>query len=422
MPDLSYSDTVEYLFGLLPMYQRTGVPAGKLTLDKTYALLEALGDPHERLRTIHVAGTNGKGTVSHTLATLGTASGLRTGLYTSPHYVDYRERIRVDGQLVSEEFVVRFVAAHRALIERSQASFFEFTVAMAFAYFAEQRVDLAVVEVGLGGRLDSTNVLVDPLVAVITNIDLDHTELLGDTRRAIAGEKAGIIKPGRPVVVGLRQNETAAVFTRVAAERAAPLHYAEDLISDEALRQPTQLSGPFARQNLRTALATWSLAAPQLGLPVRPPAGALLQIGQLSGYRGRFMELGERPLVLADAGHNPAAWEEIAPAVVAYAHERLHVVCGFVQGKEIASFLKLWPRDTQFYYGDLDLPRNQPLGNAQAGLAAAGYAIRACPSIGEAYAAARRFAGADDLIFVGGSSFVVGALLEYLERSPSPHA
>ena len=421
----SYAETVDYLFGLLPMYQRTGALPGKLDLSKTEALLEALGNPHRRLSVVHVGGTNGKGSVSHAVASLCTAAGQRVGLYTSPHYVDYRERVRIDGQLVPESFVVDFVAQHEALIRRTRASFFEFTVAMAFAYFESEGVDLAVVEVGLGGRLDSTNV-VTPLVSVITNVDLDHTEVLGETRALIAREKAGIIKPECPVVIGRFQEETWPVFREVAAARRAPVfkswHFPNARL--ESLNWDVLgLRGPFARENARTALATYEVLRKRYPLPpVR--AEVLADMTALSGYGGRFAErvasLGEgggAVTVIADAGHNEAAWEVTVPAVVKRADGRgLRVVCGFVKGKDPVAFARLWPEGTMLYVGDVEVPRNMPSSETVARLAEAGIAAESAASIAEAYDAALASAPEDGIVFVGGSSYVVGAYLSRVER------
>lgn len=416
--DLTYRQTVDYLFGLLPMYQRTGALPGKLDLSKTEALLEALGNPHRRLTLVHVGGTNGKGSVSHALAGLCTAAGKRVGLYTSPHYVDYRERIRIDGERVPEAYVVEFVARHRALIEETEASFFEFTVAMAFAYFHERDVDLAVIEVGLGGRLDSTNV-VTPAVAVITNVDLDHTEILGETRALIASEKAGIIKPGRPVVIGRFQEETWPVFRGVAEKEAAPIRAAWQMKNTglEAVDwNVLSLKGPFAQENVRTALAAYAVLRKHYPLP-QPDLNALQSLEGLTGYGGRYVRQqasgrGRGPCVIADAGHNTAAWAEVVPAVLAEAEGRtVRVVCGFVVGKDPVAFARLWPRGTTIYVGDLDLPRNAPRDRTLSRLRSCGITASGYESVRAAYQTAVAEAAPDELIFVGGSSYVVGAFL-----------
>ena len=420
---MTYDETVAYLYRLLPDYQRTGRAAGKIDLSKTLALLAAMGNPHHRLRVVHVGGTNGKGTVSHLLASFATASGLRAGLYTSPHYVDFRERIRIDGAEIGRDRVVAFAAEHRSLIERVRASFFEFTVAMAFAHFAAEQVDLAVIEVGLGGRLDSTNVI-DPLLSVITNVDLDHTEVLGDTRAAIAREKAGIIKPGRPVVIGRFQEETWPVFRTVAAEREAPMYkswrYPEARLRDVKWAA-LSMQGPFAAENARTALAAYEVLRKQTPLP-EPRYSALERMDHWSGYGGRYAEVSTGgPRVVVDAGHNLAAWEQVVPAVVSEASAKTcHVVCGFVRGKAPLSFARLWPASTRFYVGDMPaLPRNKPRAQTIAELAAGGIDAADFASIPEAFAAAQQEAASDETVFVGGSSFVVGDFYEATSRKPA---
>ena len=443
---MTYDETVAYLYRLLPDYQRTGRAAGKIDLSKTLALLAAMGNPHHRLRVVHVGGTNGKGTVSHLLASFATASGLRAGLYTSPHYVDFRERIRIDGAEIGRDRVVAFAAEHRSLIERVRASFFEFTVAMAFAHFAAEQVDLAVIEVGLGGRLDSTNVVTPDalLCAVVTNIGLDHTEFLGDTRAAIAREKAGIFKPGRAAIVGVRDPETWPAFEGVADLAGAHLLSAEDLVGLESLpgggvaltnragasRMPRRreyavvgVGGPFAFENLRTATLAWIVAARELRLGAEgdelPPARGVAHPDVLSGYRGRFLRLGERPTVIADAGHNVEAWGPTARSIAEVAGGgRIFVVCGFVRGKDHAAFFASFPARTRYFVGAPDLPRAVPAVEvvAEARLSV-GFA-EAYPDVPTAYGAA--LAAADDpsdTLFVGGSTFVVGALFEHLGRT-----
>ncbi len=424
------------------MYQRTGQFAGKIDLSKTLRLLEALGNPHQRLRVVHVAGTNGKGSVSHALASMLTASGKRTALYTSPHYVDYRERIRIDGEKVSEQYVIDFVAQYEALIKEIDASFFEFTVAMAFAYFAEQEVDFAVIEVGMGGRLDSTNV-VNPLLSVITNIGFDHTEVLGDTLPKIAAEKAGIIKANRPVMIGEYQRETWSVFRKKAFQENAPIYLAEDVIDLKQSASTTlvfdidhpfslstrklDLRGPFGLLNLRTALAAYQvLAKAERGNANQPTtsatallsklsmvASALTKMSKLSGYRGRFFTLSQNPTVLADAGHNADAWKVIGPEIANQTKGALHVVCGFVSGKSPLPFFAAFPQNTSFYLGDMSIPRNRPVAETLSLLESA-YQPSTFDSIAAAFEAARAAAKADDLLFVGGSTFVVGELFDHL--------
>ncbi len=363
-------------------------------------------------------------------------------MYTSPHYVDYRERIRVDGAMISEDYVVAFVAEHHDLIERTGASFFEFTVAMAFAYFAAQNVDVAVIEVGMGGRLDSTNVIT-PLVSVITNIGLDHTEVLGETLELIACEKAGIMKPGIPTVIGRYQAETWPVFEGFAERLNSKLQLASDLIEfrdfpnqwlfqraaaseyepwNVLVKAELSIRGPYALENVRTAIAAFelfrTLIPDELGLP---DYRCLTRMEELSGYRGRFMSFRQNPQqlrIIADAAHNVDGWRGIVPAVVAETSGRpIHVVCGFVQGKAPTDFVSLWPRGTSFYIGQLDLPRAQAIADTLDGLRGTAFAKTGYPSIAEAYTAALNAAAPDELIFVGGSSFVVGEFLQLVAQT-----
>jgi len=426
----NYFETVNFLFSILPMYQRSGTFSAKIDLSKTIQLLDALGNPHHQLTVVHVAGTNGKGSVSHAIATMLTASGKRVGLYTSPHYVDYRERIRIDGLKVPQQFVVDFVAEHERLIEKVDASFFEFTVAMAFAYFAIEQVDYAVIEVGMGGRLDSTNV-VDPTLSVITNIGLDHTNVLGETLPGIAGEKAGIIKAGRPVIIGEYQAETWPVFVAKANHESVTMRLAEDTIEVIASnpvvqvfpdehpfildRQTLELRGPFGLLNLRTALAAYQVLAKadRTLLSLATAALALSEMSRLSGYRGRFFTLSSSPVVLADAGHNAAAWTHVGAEIANQNKGQLHVVCGFVSGKEPFPFFDAFPKETKFYLGDMSIPRNRPVEETMQ-LIGNNYELSTFSSIADAYEGAMTLAAAEDLVFVGGSTFVVGELFEHL--------
>lgn len=412
------------------MYQRSGKFAGKIDLTKTFQLLEALGNPHKRLNVVHIAGTNGKGSTSHAIATMLTASGKRVGLYTSPHYVDYRERIRIDGAKVPEQYVVDFVAKNEPLIEAVDASFFEFTVAMAFAYFEEEQLDYAVIEVGLGGRLDSTNV-VDPILSVITNIGYDHVDLLGDTLPLIAGEKAGIIKHGRPVIVGEYQAETWPVFQAKAKLEKAEIYLAKDLVELNAEgknllvfddvqtyqldRNKLELRGPFGLLNTRTALAAYQVLAKADKSILRgaEASNSLSDMSSLSGYQGRFFTLSQNPTVLADAGHNADAWRVLGPEVSKQTQGRIHVVCGFVSGKSPSPFFEAFPQNALFYLGDMAIQRNRPVAETLS-LLPSNFTPSVHASIASAFEAAKVLASEDDLIFVGGSTFVVGELFEHL--------
>ncbi len=410
---MTYSETLDYLFTRLPMYQRQGDAAMKKDLTNIRLLLEELGHPERRLRYVHVAGTNGKGTVSHLLAAALLAHGYRVGLYTSPHYQDFRERIKIDGVFIPEESVVDFTRRIQPAIERISPSFFEITVAMALDYFAGAQVPWVVLEVGLGGRLDSTNV-VDPELSVITNIGYDHMQFLGDNLAEIAGEKAGIIKPGRPVVIGETQSETTPVFERVAAERHAAITYA-----DQSPRRnfETDLRGPFASRNLQTAWTALRELDRTGALPLDPERvdHAFAHVHELTYYVGRWQVLEEGPpLVLADSAHNG---EGLRPVLGRLTELRegagglLHIVLGVVNDKDLTKALPLFPTDARYYFVKADIPRGLAADRLRG--AAAAYALHgeAYDSVAAGYAAARAAARASDIVFVGGSIFTVAEVL-----------
>ena len=427
---MTYSEAVTFLYQQLPAYQRIGKAAFKADLTNIRRLVEHLGNPHDRFPSVHIAGTNGKGSSAHALAAILQSAGYRTGLYTSPHLKSFTERIRIDGQEISEAAVAEFVQREQEFITQVSPSFFELTVALAFEYFARQPVDIAVVEVGLGGRLDSTNIIT-PQVSLITNIDYDHTDLLGETLAEIAREKAGIIKSGVPVVIGQRHSETEAVFQRVAQAQDAPLFFAEDyyaVTGAEALPEgqrirmnhgPTRqevsfflsLGGPYQKYNLGGVLLTidqlreqgWSISAEAI-------AAGLAQVAELTGLRGRWQVLGRRPLRIADTGHNAAAWQQTMEQLRSYAAEQLHLVLGVSQGKDLEALWRVLPRDGKYYFCQAAIPRALPataLAQEAKKHALVGEVIE---DVQTAYEQAQRNAQPDDLIWVGGSSFVVAEL------------
>ncbi len=410
---MNYPETLDYLFTRLPMYQRTGAAAMKKDLTNIRLLLDELGNPERKLRCIHVGGTNGKGTVSHLLAAALRAHGFRTGLYTSPHYKDFRERIKIDGAFIPEEWVTRFVQRMLPAIDRVEPSFFEITVAMAFDFFAGAQVEWAVVEVGLGGRLDSTNVI-DPELAVITNIGYDHMQFLGDTLEAIAGEKAGIIKPGRPVVIGETQSETQTVFRSKAASLNAPIIFA-----DQQATYPyeTDLRGPFAEKNLQTAHVALKVLSAQGALEVDTGkvAYAFNKVHDLTYYIGRWQILQRTsPLIVADSAHNGEGLRPVITRLLSLVEEQggnLHMVLGVVNDKDLTKALPLFPRSATYYFVKADIPRG--LAAAELRDAAAGYGLmgKAYGSVREGYAAARSEATTNDVVFVGGSIFTVAEVL-----------
>jgi dihydrofolate synthase/folylpolyglutamate synthase len=428
----SFQQTLDYLYTRLPVFHRQGPAALKPSLDNTLRLCAALGDPQHRFKSIHIAGTNGKGSVSSMLASILMEAGLqKVGLYTSPHLKSFTERIRISGQNIPEDWVVAFVARVKPLIEAIEPSFFELTVAMCFDYFAQQGVDVAVIEVGLGGRLDSTNIIT-PQLSVITNISFDHMELLGDTLDKIAAEKAGIIKPGVPAVVGEALPETRPVFDAVAARNQAPIRYARDeydvRLLDWNIRTQTlqvthresgrsrvvatDLTGGYQLHNVRTAVAaTDSLNTLGYKLPDDVLLQGLANVRRNSGLRGRMDILAEAPLTIADVAHNQAGITTVIQQITSLrqtAHKKqLHVVYGMVKDKDASKVLSLLPRDARYYFVQPDLPRALPAQELQQKAQAHGLGGAFYPTVAAGLAAARGAAHPDDLILITGSIFVV---------------
>lgn len=427
---MTYADAVTFLYQQLPAYQRVGKSAYKPDLTNIRRLVEHLENPHNQFPSVHIAGTNGKGSSAHCLAAVLQSAGYRTGLYTSPHLKSFTERIRVDGQEISEEAVADFVQHHQEFITQLSPSFFELTVALAFQYFAQQRVDIAVVEVGLGGRLDSTNIIT-PEVSLITNIDYDHTDILGETLPEIAREKAGIIKPGVPVVVGQRHPETEAVFQRVAEAQVASLAFAEDeyqvISTDESLEgqrirlnhRPTQqertlflsLGGRYQVHNVGGVLAVIDqLRTRGWHISEESVTAGLGRVQELTGLKGRWQVFGRRPLCIADTGHNAAAWQQTMEQLRGYAASHIHFVVGVSQGKSPEALLQLLPRNGKYYFCQAAIPRALPAADLAAEANNYGLTGEVIADVQAAYEQARRNAQPDDLIWVGGSSFVVAEL------------
>lgn len=427
----TYSQTLDYLFSALPMFSKLGESAYKKDLHNTIALCAFIGNPQHQFKTIHVAGTNGKGSTSHMLAAIFQAAGYKTGLYTSPHLKDFRERIKVNGQVCSEEFVVDFTNQIEPLIQEISPSFFEITVAMAFDYFAKQEVDIAIIEVGLGGRLDSTNII-DPELSVITNIGFDHMNLLGQRLEEIAFEKAGIIKPNKPVVIGETLAETKPVFLAKAASCKAPIHFAKDhfqiidfetksghlMVTVSKLNNQEQhhfeldLPGYYQTKNLLTVLtAIEQLQMQGWKLDQQTVMHALKQVKKLTGLHGRWEVIADDPLTVLDVGHNEDGIKEIVKQIELTGKQSLHIVIGMVKDKEIDKALQLLPKQARYYFTKAAIPRalNQTLLLEQA--ASFGLVGNAYPTVIEAFKAAKNHAGKDDLILVCGSVFVVAELL-----------
>ena len=432
---MTYSETLAYLYEQLPMFQRVGAAGFKKGLGNTLVLAEAQGHPERQFRSVHVAGTNGKGSSSHLLAAVLQAAGYKVGLYTSPHLREFTERIKVNGRELAPEYLVEWVARWRPLFETVQPSFFEMCVALAFAYFAEQRVDVAIVEVGLGGRFDSTNIIT-PLVSLITNISFDHQALLGNTLPEIAGEKAGIIKQGVPVVVSQTQPEVASVFQREATAHLAHLVFADQIYKAAFAAEPSPetglrsltitqhgrpylpnaelgLPGDYQQHNLPGVLATLDeLRAQGFRITESAVRTGLRQVTILTGLRGRWSIIGRRPLVVCDTGHNAAGLQMVVAQLRRLPHQRLHLVIGTVNDKDVAGMLALLPSEGTFYFCAANIPRALPaIELAEAG-AAVGLQGQAYGSVTAAVAAARAAAKADDVVFIGGSTFVVAEVEE----------
>lgn len=416
---MNYQETIEYLFNSTPVFEKIGAKAYKPGLQTTFALDEHFGHPHQKYKTIHIAGTNGKGSSSHTLAAILQSQGYKVGLYTSPHLVDFRERIRVNGECVPEQYVIDFVEENRAFFEPLHPSFFELTTAMALKYFAEQEVDYAVIEVGLGGRLDCTNIIT-PILSIITNISFDHTQFLGNTLAEIAGEKAGIIKPGVPVVIGEYLPETRTVFEKKAKSENAPILFAQDfdadhLESSENCDVDMELKGSYQERNKKTILAALHILRQKLAISDEAIREGFAHVCELTGLRGRWEKLNDAPLTICDTGHNLAGWSYLAPQINAVKAETKHIVFGMVDDKDVAHVLQLLKEKMEnrvkYYWTQPSTKRAIPVEKLSELALKLGLYGSLYHSVKEAYNAALKNAGKDDFVFVGGSSYVVADLL-----------
>ena len=429
---MNYQETCDYLYSQMPMFERQGASGYKEGLSNTRAFDEHFGHPHQSFATIHVAGTNGKGSVSHTLASILQECGYVVGLYTSPHLVDFRERIRINGRPISEDYVVEFVEHERSFFEPLHPSFFEVTTALAFKYFSDKHVDIAVVEVGLGGRMDCTNII-SPIVSVITNISFDHTQFLGETLDKIAGEKAGIIKKGTPVVIGENHSLTRPVFEAKAKKMNAPIIFAED--EPEVISaQPTEdggmhyethhvgpldgdLGGIYQQKNLNTVLHTLKVIENlgYLNFPGRECIelrNGVNKVCSNTGLMGRWQTIQQKPHVVCDTGHNVGGWEYLSRQLAMVKCEKMHIVFGMVNDKDIDSVLEMLPKQAIYYFTKAETKR--ALNEQSVRLLAVNHGIsgNCYPSVDEAYRAAMEQAGENDFVFVGGSSYVVGDFLK----------
>ncbi len=428
---MNYDETINYLFTFLPMFQRIGAAAYKSDLGNTIALMEALDNPQHKFKAIHVAGTNGKGSTSHLLASLLREKGLKVGLHTSPHLKDFRERIRVDGIMVEKDWVVDFVAKNKALIEKIQPSFFETAVAMAFKYFEEQKVDIAIIEVGMGGRLDSTNVL-SPLMSIITNIGIDHTMFLGEDLSSIAGEKAGIIKENTPVIIGQTHKETSPVFISKARENDSPIYFADQIYSIRNARHldsklildiykkgdliykdlVSVLSGDYQTKNIITVISAIDVLG-KLGYKFSEQEirQGFLNLQTNAKLMGRWQTLSENPLTICDTGHNEDGLNYIIKQISQTPHNNLHFVLGMVNDKEIDKVLSLLPKKADYYLCKADIPRGLDVEILAEKARETGLNYSIYSSVQDALRAAQTKAMKGDLVFVGGSTFTVAEVV-----------
>lgn len=431
---MNYAETCEYLFNQMPMFERQGASGYKEGLSNTIALDNHFNHPHQSYTTIHVGGTNGKGSVSHTIAAILQECGYRVGLYTSPHLVDFRERIRVNGQPISEEYVINFVEKERSFFEPLKPSFFEVTTAMAFQYFKEKKVDIAVVEVGLGGRLDCTNIIT-PAISIITNISFDHTQFLGNTLEKIAGEKAGIMKSGIPVIIGETTDETRPVFQAKANEVKCPLIFAQDEPevtyaapqSKGGMTYHTKhlgdfkgdLGGIYQERNLNTVLKALEVLAGKgyLYLTKNDKIAheikeAIAHVAEKTGLMGRWQLIQDAPMVICDTGHNVGGWQYLSQQLRNTGCKQLHMVFGMVDDKDVDGVLELLPTDAVYYFTKADSHRAINEETLCEKAAKHGLKGNTYPTVEEAYNAAYVAASSNDLIFIGGSSYVVGDFLK----------
>lgn len=421
---MTYAETLTYLYANLPMFQRVGAVAYNKDLTNTLALCEELGNPHKKFKSIHIAGTNGKGSSSHMIASILQSAGYKTGLYTSPHLKEFTERIRINGTEITQEFIVDFVERIKPAIERIRPSFFEITVAMAFDYFNREQVEIAVIETGLGGRLDSTNVIT-PLLSLITNISWDHKDLLGDTLPKIAAEKAGIIKPNVPVIISEKQGAVSDVFIRKAEACTSRMLFADDSYTvkrlqdgvyevhngSESKRYELDLLGVYQAKNIKGVLSVvdelrrqgYTITDEHLAAGLRNTTG-------LTGLKGRWQRLGEKPLMICDTGHNEAGIKEILSQIAEIKFNKLHWVLGMVKDKDVSTILHLLPKDAAYYFCQASIPRAMPADELKEKAHSAGLQGVVVQDVNKAIARARANSSPNDLIMIGGSTFVVAEI------------
>lgn len=414
---MNYPETVNWMFRQLPMYQQQGASAYKKDLTNTLLLADYLDHPEKNLKCIHIAGTNGKGSTSHMLASILQEAGYKTGLYTSPHLKDFRERIKINGPEVSgevsgeisEDFIVDFIAKHQSFFETNALSFFEMTVGLAFDYFNKENVDIAIIETGMGGRLDSTNIIT-PLLSVITNIGIDHTQFLGNTLALIAGEKAGIIKPKIPVIIGEYTLETQPVFLAKANETQSDIYFASDLVVED---YESDLIGDYQIHNKKTVIQAIRVLQSQNQFLISEEniINGLKNVIKNTGLQGRWQQLGENPKVICDTAHNKQGLEIVLNQVSKQDFEQLHVVLGVVNDKDLDDILPLFPKNAKYYFCRPNIPRGLDATILQQNAHRFSLIGNAYNSVSEAYQAALKSATKNDFIYVGGSTFVVAEIL-----------
>lgn len=423
---MNYQETIEYLFNSTPVFEKVGAKAYKPGLQTTETLDKHFGHPHRQFKSIHVAGTNGKGSCSHTLAAILQSEGYKVGLFTSPHLVDFRERIRVNGECISEQYIIDFVEKERRFFEPLHPSFFELTTALAFKYFAEQKVDIAIIEVGLGGRLDCTNIIT-PILSIITNISKDHTQFLGNTLAEIAGEKAGIIKPGVPVIIGEDLPETRSVFQQKAQKENSPIIFAQDENQQEVQKAEHingkmeyttrtwgkltgELCGDYQAKNMNTILnaVKYLTLIKNKGTSIKY---GISHVTELTGLMGRWQKIQDKPLVICDTGHNVGGWQYLAPQIKAQACRQLRIVFGMVDDKDVTTVMKMLPKNAIYYWTQATTKRAIKVEKIAELGTSLGLNGNVYPSVNKAFKAAQADAAEDDFIFVGGSSYIVADFL-----------
>ncbi len=406
---MNYQETLEWMFNQLPMYQNQGATAYKKDLTNTILLMDYLRHPEKNIKTIHVAGTNGKGSTSHLLAAVLQEAGYKVALYTSPHLKDFRERIKINGVDIPEDFVCDFMNKHKPFFKENQLSFFEMTVGLAFDYFAKQKVDIAIIEVGMGGRLDSTNIIT-PLISVITNIGLDHTQFLGDTLPLIAAEKAGIIKSNIPVIIGEYTNDTREVFISKAKQENAAIYFASDLIEKN---YPSALLGDYQRHNKKTVLQTLKVLQSQNKFFISQEniINGFQNVINTTHLQGRWQILQKKPKVICDTAHNKNGLEIVMQQLQKELFSQLHIVLGVVNDKDLDEILPLFPQKAKYYFSKPNIPRGLEASILQEKASEYGLHGLIYDSVRIAYEKALQVASSDDLIYIGGSTFVVAEIL-----------